>query len=718
MAEFSELKVELARYLDAQAINDVERAYQLGADAHKDQIRVSGEPYITHPLAVAKILAEMRLDKQTVIAAILHDVIEDTDIDKESLTQEFGKEVAQLVDGVSKLTQISFESKAEAQAANFRKMMMAMTHDIRVILIKLADRLHNMRTLSHLAPKKRYRIAKETLEIYAPIANRLGMRAFRDELSDLAFYRLYPLRYQVLENSIRQARGNRKEILTQIEMAISGALKAAGIERFTVKGREKNLYSIYKKMRDKHLHLSEIMDVYGFRIVVDSVDLCYRALGVVHSLYKPVPERFKDYIAIPKANGYQSLHTTLFGPYGLPLETQIRTVEMDRLAENGIASHWLYKSAEGSINQAELKIREWIKGVLEIQKNAGNSLEFIENVKIDLFPDEVYVFTPQGDILKLPTGATAVDFAYAVHSDIGDSCIAAKVDKRLISLSTPLKSGQTIEIVTVPGSQPNPAWLNFVVTAKARSHIRSYLKKLQHQEAMQLGQRLLESALAQFESVVSISEEELNKLAHSLNYKTKEELYEAIGFGNQMAPIIAQRLLNCEEVIAASMATGKRSDLVIKGTEGMAVTFAKCCYPIPGDLVTGVLTTGRGVVVHADHCANIQELRHKHPEKCLPIRWEEDVFGEFSVAIQLELDNQRGTLAVLALAIANAESNIEDIQVLSHEGKLNKLLLIVTVNNRVHLARVIRRLRQTHQVHKITRSRQVALKHINEEGKR
>lgn len=710
MPEFADLREELKHYLNTEQIIEIEKAYLLAKDAHSEQTRSSGEPYITHPIAVAKILAQIRMDKQTIIAAILHDVIEDTHIEKKTLANLFGQEVADLVDGVSKLTQIKFETKAEAQAANFRKMMMAMAKDIRVIVIKLADRLHNMRTLEHVAPEKRYRIARETLEIYAPISNRLGMRAFRDEFYDIGFFCLYPLRYKVLKESVRNARGNRKEIINKIENVLHQGLVNANIDEFILWGREKNLFSIYKKMRSKHIRLSEVLDVYGFRILVKSVDMCYRALGAVHGLYKPVPERFKDYIAIPKANGYQSLHTTLFGPYGLPIEIQIRTYEMDKMAENGIAAHWLYKSDEENVvNQAQLRAREWIKGVLEIQQSAGNSLEFIENVKIDLFPDEVYIFTPQGDILELPHGATAVDFAYAVHSDVGSSCIAAKVDRRLVPLSTVLRSGQTVEIITAPGARPNPAWLNFVATGKARGEIRHFLKKQQRNESINLGRRLLEQALKNTGyDLTEITETALEIPLKDTGYKTLDDLLEAIGLGNQMAPIVAQRLLGQESTAElGEMANEDKEELVIKGSEGMAVSFAKCCYPIPGDTIVGVLTAGRGIVVHTEHCGNLIEARRRHPEKCLPIRWEEGIQGEFQVNIMVEMENQRGSLARLALAVANAESSIDDVSVELQDARYAKISMLITVSSRIHLARVMRRIRQIGQVHRIYRARNV-----------
>ncbi|MFZ0468664.1 MAG: RelA/SpoT family protein, partial [Thiogranum sp.] len=493
----SDLMDLLESYLEPGQVREIYRAYLFGAEAHEGQHRVSGEPYIYHPIEVARILAGMHMDAPSIIAGILHDVIEDTGTPKELVVSEFNEEIAELVDGVSKLTMIKFESQAEAQAENFRKMMLAMVKDIRVILVKLADRLHNMRTLGVMRADKRRRIARETLEIYAPIANRLGMNQIRLELEDLGFAAMYPMRYRVLSEAVRRARGNRKEILNKIESAIGQRLDEEDLQ-YRLLSREKHIYSLYKKIRDRVGSFAEVFDVYAFRIVVDAVDTCYRVLGMMHNLYKPVPGKFKDYIAIPKANGYQSLHTVLFGPYGVPIEAQIRTDDMDRVAESGIAAHWLYKSSSdktGGGNNAQTRAREWLRELLEMQRNAGNSLEFLENVKIDLFPDEVYVFTPAGDILELPRGATAVDFAYAVHTDVGNTCIAAKIDRRLAPLRTPLLNGQTVEIITATGAHPNPAWLNFVTTAKARSNIRHYLKNLQNDEAVELGQRMLDKSL-------------------------------------------------------------------------------------------------------------------------------------------------------------------------------------------------------------------------------
>ncbi|RMG50275.1 MAG: guanosine-3',5'-bis(diphosphate) 3'-diphosphatase [Gammaproteobacteria bacterium] len=697
----SDLCAILETYLEPEQIREVYRAYLFGAEAHEGQTRMTGEPYIYHPLAVARIMAEMRMDHNSIIAAILHDVIEDTGIPKERIEAEFGSEVAELVDGVSKLTHLKFESKAEAQAENFRKMMLAMTNDLRVILVKLADRLHNMRTLGVMRPDKRRRIARETLEIYAPIAQRLGMNSMRRELELLGFEAMYPCRYKVLSEAVRKASGNRREPMHRIEAAICQRMEEAGIEA-RIFGREKNLYSIYRKMRDKHLSFHDVFDVFAIRIVVESVDTCYRCLGIVHNLYKPVPGKFKDYIAIPKANGYQSLHTVLFGPNGIPIEVQIRTREMDRVAESGIAAHWLYKTGDQHSKSAQARAREWLKGILEMQKSAGNSVEFLEHVKADLFPDEIYVFTPQGDIMELPRGATAVDFAYAVHTDIGNSCVAAKIDRRLSPLSRPLQSGQTVEIITAPGATPNPAWLDFVVTAKARSNIRHYLKQLRAGEAVKLGRRLLDKALDIHQlKYESVPPERLEKLLEELGLPDEEALLRDIGLGNRVPALVARRLAGLED------ATGKGSNLVplaIRGTEGMVLSYAKCCHPIPGDPIIGILTRGRGMVIHREDCPNVTEVRNQ-PDQWLPVQWADEIQGEFPVSLRLQAQNHRGVLARLAAAIADEESNIENVAFEEKDSQTTTITITLTVRDRVHLARIMRRLRTIPEVIRLQRVR-------------
>jgi len=715
-------------------VADVYRAYLFSADAHEGQKRMSGEPYIYHPLAVARILAELKMDHKSIMAAILHDVIEDTETAKDQLAKEFDAEVADLVDGVSKLTQITFESKAEAQAENFRKLFLAMARDIRVILIKLADRVHNMRTIGIMPPEKRRRIARETLDIYVPIANRLGMNNIRVELQDLGFEALYPKRYETLEDAVKRARGNRKEIVEKMQSAIVERLQHEGIEA-QVDGREKHLYSIYQKMRVKRLTFSEVFDVYAFRIIVDSVDICYRTLGTVHNLYKPLPGKFKDYIAIPKNNGYQSLHTVLFGPYGVPIEVQIRTREMHRIAETGIASHWLYKqNDENTPVSSQTKASEWLRGLLEMQKSSGTSMEFLENVKIDLFPDVVYVFSPKGTIIELPRNATPVDFAYAIHTDIGNSCVAVKINRRLTPLRTQLQTGQTVEIITAPGAKPNPSWLNFVVTGKARTHIRYYLKNLQKNEALVLGRRLLERSLSSFSlSLDRVPASRLKQTIKTYNLEDFDALLEDIGLGNRLALLVARQLAG--EVKTETKKSKKRAratlpsgtglknmftryapswlggdknsptPLAIQGTEGIIVNYARCCRPIPGDPIIGVFSPGKGIVVHMENCKNVRDSK-KHPENWIDLQWESQTKGEFPVEVRVEVSNQRGVLATVAAAIAELDANIENVNVADRDGRYTDLVFVITVKDRDHLASILRHIRGIDQVSKITRTKQ------------
>ncbi|ARS51083.1 MULTISPECIES: bifunctional GTP diphosphokinase/guanosine-3',5'-bis pyrophosphate 3'-pyrophosphohydrolase [Ectopseudomonas] len=701
MAGIDALADRLSTYLGHDQVNLVRRAYFYAEQAHDGQRRRSGEAYVTHPLAVASILADMHMDHQSLMAAMLHDVIEDTGIAKEALNAQFGETVAELVDGVSKLTQMNFETKAEAQAENFQKMAMAMARDIRVILVKLADRLHNMRTLDAMPHEKSRRIAKETLEIYAPIANRLGMHNMRVEFEDLGFKAMHPMRSERIRAAVRRARGNRKEIVAKIEESIQMCLQREGMEGEVI-GREKHLYSIYQKMRGKRKAFNEIMDVYAFRIIVDKVDTCYRVLGAVHNLYKPLPGRFKDYIAIPKANGYQSLHTTLFGMHGVPIEIQIRTREMEEMANNGIAAHWLYKSNEDEVPKGNhARARQWVKGVLELQQRAGNSLEFIESVKIDLFPDEVYVFTPKGRIMELPKGSTAVDFAYAVHTDVGNTCIACRINRRLAPLSQALESGSTVEIVTAPGARPNPAWLNFVVTGKARTHIRHALKQQRRSESISLGERLLNKVLASFDThLEKIAPERVQAVLGEYRQEVIEDLLEDIGLGNRMAYVVARRLLaESGEALPSS-----EGPLAIRGTEGLVLSYAKCCTPIPGDPIVGHLSAGKGMVVHLESCRNISEIRH-NPEKCIQLNWAKDVAGEFNVELRVELEHQRGLIALLASSVNAADGNIEKIGMDERDGRISVVQLVISVHDRVHLARVIKKLRAIKGVMRITRVR-------------
>lgn len=698
MASIETLADRLLTYLAPDQVNLVRRAYYYAEQAHDGQRRRSGEPYVTHPLAVANILAEMHMDHQSLMAAMLHDVIEDTGIPKQALVAQFGETVAELVDGVSKLTQMKFENKAEAQAENFQKMAMAMARDIRVILVKLADRLHNMRTLDAMPHEKSRRIAKETLEIYAPIANRLGMHTMRVEFEDLGFKAMYPMRSERIRQAVRRARGNRKEIVAKIEQSLIACLEREGLEG-DVKGREKHLYSIYSKMRGKRRAFNEIMDVYAFRIVVDKVDTCYRVLGAVHNLYKPLPGRFKDYIAIPKANGYQSLHTTLFGMHGVPIEIQIRTREMEELANNGIAAHWLYKSSDDPAKASHARARQWVKGVLELQQRAGNSLEFIESVKIDLFPDEVYVFTPKGRIMEMPKGSTAVDFAYAVHTDVGNACIACRINRRLAPLSQPLESGSTVEIVTAPGARPNPAWLTFVVTGKARTHIRHALKQQRRSESINLGERLLSKALAGLDAQLeNIPAERIQQILDEYRQDVFEDLLEDIGLGNRMAYVVARRLVASDD----EQIPHTEGPLAIRGTEGLVLSYAKCCTPIPGDPIVGHLSAGKGMVVHLENCRNISEFRN-NPEKCIPLSWAKDVSGEFNVELRVELEHQRGLIALLAGSVNAADGNIEKISMDERDGRTSVVQLVVSVKDRIHLAQVIKKLRTLKGIIRITR---------------
>lgn len=701
MLTIESLATALGGYLEPGQIDQVIKAYRFAEKAHEGQTRKSGEDYIHHPLAVAAILSEMHMDHQCLMAALLHDVIEDTGVPKHTLSKEFDEDVANLVDGVSKLKSI-FHSRAEAQAENFQKMTLAMAKDIRVILVKIADRLHNMRTLGFLNAEKRRRIAKETLEIYAPIANRLGMNTIRVEFEELGFRAMHPLRSRMIEKAVLKARGNRKEVVSKVLGSIEACLERDNIPA-EVFGREKHLYSIYEKMRSKRKSFAEIMDVYAFRIIVDDVDTCYRVLGAVHNLYKPVAGRFKDYIAIPKANGYQSLHTTLFGMHGLPIEIQIRTFDMEMVANNGIAGHWLYKNNDESTSGSHKRAREWMKGLLEIQQSAGNSLEFIENVKIDLFPDEVYVFTPAGQIYDLPQGATPVDFAYAVHTDIGNTCVACRIDRRLGPLSATLESGQTVEIITAPGAQPNPAWLSFVITGKARGSIRHALKNQQSSESMELGKRLLTRALEnQSTSFENITEAQWQTVIEQKNLGDMNGLLEAVGLGNQMAFVITKALLG--ESAGDAFNSSDHAPLAIRGSEGLVLTYGKCCRPIPGDPIVGHVSPGKGIVVHIEGCGNLHDLRNK-PEELTAVQWDPNVEEEFSVELRVELEHEKGIIATLASTIAAADANIERMNMLERDAALSTVNIVLAVRDRVHLAAVIKRLRTIRSINKITRSR-------------
>jgi RelA/SpoT family (p)ppGpp synthetase len=696
----NQLLNKLETYLPPAQVDRVRDAYEFGASAHEGQKRLSGEPYIAHPVAVAHILADLHLDAPTIVAAILHDVIEDTPTAKDEIAERFGADVAELVDGVSKLDHIQFRSRAEAQAESFRKMLLAMVRDIRVIMVKLADRTHNMRTLGSVPPAKRRTVARETLEIYAPIANRLGIHTVKSELEELGFKALYPGRYRIIEKALKKARGNQKQFVGKIADNIRGSLEKAGVKA-RVEGREKHLYSVYQKMRRKRLPLASIVDMFGFRLVVDSIDTCYRALGVVHGLYRPMPGRFKDYIAIPRINGYQSLHTTLFGPNGMPIEVQIRTEDMHRIAESGIAAHWQYKTGEDAGHAYRDRASEWLQHLMEMP-HGGSSEEFMESVKLDLFPDKVYVFTPRGEIRRLPRNATAVDFAYSVHTDIGNHCVAAKVDRRLVPLRTPLRNGQTVEIITAKGATPNPAWVNFVVTAKARAAIRHYLKGLKHGEAVELGKRLLGQALQDLSMVLKkVPDERLQSAAAELNLKTPDELFEKIGLGERLAALVARRLLPAD----GSQPTEPMvhaEPLAIAGTEGMVVSYARCCFPIPNDPIMAYLSSGRGVVIHREACGNLRNYR-KQPDKWLTVTWRSDVDRLFNVEVRIDVANRMGVLAAIASNIATTETNIEHVAVDERDGDASTLIFDLQVRDRKHLAHVIKNLRKMPEVLRVAR---------------
>ena len=688
-------------YLPSADAGRIQAAYRYAAVAHAQQKRMSGEPYITHPLAVAGAVVEWRMDADAICAALLHDVLEDTGTTKHELAEKFGKEVAELVDGLSKLDKMEFASYQEAQAENFRKMLMAMARDLRVVLIKLADRQHNIQTMGSMRADKRARIARETLEIYAPIALRLGLNKLYRELQDTSFRLIYPHRAEVLSKALRTAKGNRKELLTRIQDGICDKLAHAGLKA-DVFGREKSLYSIFRKMKDKHLSFSQVLDIYGFRVVVGNVPTCYLALGALHSLYKPVPGKFKDYIAIPKANGYQSLHTTLIGPYGTPVEVQIRTEEMHHVAQEGVAAHWLYKDTEESGADLQIKTHKWLQSLLEMQSN--DSAEFFENVKIDLFPDEVYVFTPKGKIMAMPRGATVVDFAYAVHTDVGNHCSAARVNQELAPLRTELKNGDLVEIITTSKATPNPIWLTYVKTGRARSKIRHFLRTMQNEESARLGERLLRQELLSLGVVpISIPAEAWDALVKSGGMKSMEDIYTDIGLGKRLPSVVARRLLARE---ARAPDTPSNMTLAIHGTEGMAIQLARCCQPIPGDPIIGSIRKGSGLIIHTHDCQAIRKSRSAEPQKWIDVEWEPEEGKLFDIRIRLEVKNTRGVLAQVASAIAEAGSNIEHVAMDSDPERLFTLLhFTIQVSHRTHLAAVMRGLRHIPEVSRIARER-------------
>ncbi|MBL8385401.1 MAG: bifunctional (p)ppGpp synthetase/guanosine-3',5'-bis(diphosphate) 3'-pyrophosphohydrolase [Burkholderiales bacterium] len=706
-AQFEGLVAVLGGYLKPADIERVAQAFAFSEAAHQGQMRASGEEYITHPLAVAAICASWKLDAQAILAALLHDVVEDTGVTKEHVAQRFGAPVAELVDGVSKLDRIEFQSQEDAQAENFRKMLLAMARDVRVMLVKLADRLHNMRTLSALKSPKRRRIARETLEIHAPIAHRLGLNQVYRELQDLSLANLYPHRFAVISKAVRSARGNRREGIGKILETIQRALPEAGINA-QVYGREKHLYGIYRKMVEKRLTFSQVLDIYGFRVVVPDVASCYLALGALHSLYKPVPGKFKDYIAIPKVNGYQSLHTTLIGPYGTPVEMQIRTAEMHRIAEAGVAAHWLYKSDDASISEVQKKTHKWLQSLLDIQSNSRDPAEFLEHVKVDLFPDEVYVFTPKGRIMALPRGATAVDFAYMVHTDVGDQTVAAKINGEPMPLRTELKNGDLVEIITSPGSQPNPGWLGFVRTGKARAHIRHYMKTVKYEESVGLGQRLLGQALRSLGVAAGeIDSQRWERVVRDAGAKSRQDLYADIGLGKRLAAVVARKLAPAqpaESVVGDGRAEARNVPVTIRGADGMAVQLARCCRPIPGDPIIGHISKGQGLVIHTHDCKTIAKSRRKEPDNWVDVDWDPEPDKHFNVGIRALVTNGRGILAKVAAEITAADTNITNVHTEDDEtGNYAIMEFAIDVADRAHLARVMRSLRRLQEVVRINR---------------
>jgi len=702
-ADAEALLQEVSAYLKAEDVTQIQSALDFSHAAHAGQTRQSGAPYVTHPIAVARILTPLHLDVHAINAALLHDVVEDTSVTVEEVSERFGPAVAGLVEGLSKIDKLKFDTLEDAQAENFRKMLMAMARDVRVILIKLADRLHNMRTLDSVSAHKSARIARETMDIYAPIANRLGLNTIYQELEDLSFKYLHPNRYAVLSKALKVARGNRREVVSKILESIGQRLDANHIKA-EVKGREKHLFGIYQKMQSKSLAFAQVLDIYGFRILVDDIPSCYFALGVLHSLYKPFPGKFKDYIAIPKANGYQSLHTTLFGPFGTPIEVQIRTHEMDKLAESGVASHWLYKASDTQINELQQKTHQWLQSLLESLAQSGDSVEFLEHLKIDLFPDEVYVFSPKGKIFALPRGATTVDFAYSVHTDIGNRCVACKVNSELVPLRTELRNGDRVEIITAAQAHPNPAWLGYVVTSKARSEIRHALKTMHLNESARLGERLLSQAFSALGlKLQDMDEAHWERLLRDTGVKSQQDIFADIGLGRRLNMVVAKQLASIGDTISSD-ALGN-AVVTIQGTEGMAVQFAKCCRPIPGDPIIGIIKSGQGLIVHTHDCPTLRKGRGS--EQWLDVMWDKNISRSFDVSIKLIVANRRGVLAKVAAAIADADSNIENVN-FSNEGEYTATYFTLQVNNRLHLANIMRNLRKIPEVVRIARLKNIA----------
>lgn len=711
VASITDLTTTLSDYLSASDLKLVKDAYRFSDEMHLGQVRKSGEPYISHPIAVAEICAEWKLDVQAIMAALLHDVMEDQDVTKEELIERFGAPVAAMVDGLSKLEKIEFQSHIEAQAENFRKMLLAMARDVRVILVKLADRLHNMRTLGAMSPEKQRRIASETMEVYVPIAHRLGLNNIYRELQDLAFAHTYPMRYRTLAKAVKSARGNRREVVNKIMQNVTASLTDAGINA-QVFGREKTLYGIYCKMRDKQLSFSQVLDVYGFRVVVENLQNSYFALGTLHALYKPMPGKFKDYIAIPKSNGYQSLHTTLIGPYGTPVEFQIRTQDMHHVAESGVAAHWLYKNEEGTLTDLQQRTHAWLQSLLDIQKQTGDSAEFLEHVKIDLFPDSVYVFTPKSKIIALPRGATALDFAYTIHTDIGDQAIATRINNEPVPLRSELKNGDIIEIITSPNSRPTPNWLSYVRTGKARSAIRHYLRTINLNESVELGKQLLAQALVAVHLNPELPDSLVDKLLNESSANSLEEIHTDIGIGKRMAALVARHILDLVEDDSPSIPfqlfdgdlNNKPDPVIIYGSEGVSVQLAPCCLAIPGDSVIGQLKRDQGLIVHRDDCSNARRMQVKEPDRWIDVSWGEDLNRRFDCRITVMVNNQRGALARIAAEIGESDVNISHVSM--EDGQANDMTNIhftIQIENRTHLARLIRNVKHLTGVIKIWR---------------
>ncbi|KAF3998928.1 RelA/SpoT family protein [Glaciimonas immobilis] len=714
VASITHLTNKLAEYLTPSELKKVKEAYRFSDEMHLGQMRKSGEPYISHPIAVAEICAEWKLDAQAIMAALLHDVMEDQDVKKDELIERFGAPVASLVDGLSKLDKIEFQSQIEAQAENFRKMLLAMARDVRVILIKLADRLHNMRTLGVMIPEKKRRIARETMEVYVPIAHRLGLNNIYRELQELSFSHLHPIRHRTLQKAVRAARGNRREVVSKILDSVNTTLSATGVPT-QIDGREKTLYGIYRKMRNKHLSFSQVLDVYGFRIVVDTFANCYVTLGTLHALYKPMPGKFKDYIAIPKLNGYQSLHTTLIGPYGTPVEFQIRTQDMHRVAESGVAAHWLYKDEDGDLSELQQRTHAWLQSLLDIQKQTGDSAEFLEHVKVDLFPDSVYVFTPKSKIIALPRGATALDFAYTIHTDVGDQTVAAKINHEPAPLRSELHNGDIVEIITSSSSRPSPNWLSFVRTGKARSAIRHHLRTINLNESVELGKRLLSQALAMLNLNPALAPVVVERLLNESSANSMEEIYADIGVGKRMAALVARHIMGLLENqplslplldMEGSALPVKAEPVTINGNEGISIQLSPCCLPIPGDLLIGQLKRDQGLIVHTEDCNIAKRQRSKDPERWIEVRWAQGLNRRFDCRIKVLVHNGKGILARLAADIGESDANITYVNMDDDKDlMMTQLVFTIQIEDRVHLARLMRNVRRIHGVTRILRER-------------